>query len=139
GSFFTIPDGQTVEVAGDFINNGVFNPVGTGKLLFTGGENQVIENNGLGKSNDTKFISNTSNRTWAANTTGNVANKVINVTDNDYIAIKEVIVDIQHTYLRDLTLYLIAPDGTRFKLAENRGQRGVNYSNVSFTPLGQPL
>lgn len=139
GSFFTIPDGQTLEIRGDFVNNGVFNPVGTGKLLLTGGNDQVIENNGLGKTNDTKFVSDSPDNSWGDNTTGIVASKTITVDDSDFIAIKEVVVDISHTYLRDLTVYLVTPDGTPFKLAENRGQRGENYTDVSFNPLGQPL
>lgn len=139
GSFFTIPDGQIVEVSGNFVNNGVFNPVGSGKVIFSGGSEQLIVNNGLGKTDDTRFTSTDPNQNWDDNDVGTVATKSINVTENDFLAIKEVLVNIEHDYLRDVTIYLVTPNGTRYKMAENRGQRGKNYTDVVFSPLGQPL
>lgn len=139
GSFLTISDGVTLAVSGDFVNNGVFNPLGSGKLLLNGSSGQAITNNGKGVTDDQLFESTGGDASWEDNQTGMVAEKTINIGDSDFEAIKSVTVDITQGYLRDLTLTLFAPDGTPYILSRGRGGRGRNYSNVTFIATGVPL
>lgn len=44
----------------------------------------------------------------------------------------DVKIDIEHTYLQDLNLYLIAPDGTRFLLSSELGASENDYTNTVF-------
>ncbi len=139
GSFLTIEDGVSLHVSGNFVNNGVFNPVGSGRLILDGTESQELTNNGLGITNDRLFPSNNNRPDWNNNETGQVAEKTISVNETGFSALKSVKVDITHSFLRDLTLYLVTPNGTTFTLSRGRGQQGRNYSNVLFSETGAPL
>lgn len=56
---------------------------------------------------------------------------------NDYfIADINVEISIQHTYLSDMTLTLIAPDGTEVLLVKNIGERQSNFVNTIFDQDG---
>ncbi|WP_224994449.1 proprotein convertase P-domain-containing protein [Cesiribacter sp. SM1] len=139
GSFLTIEDGVTLSISGNFVNNGVFNPVGSGRLVLNGTEPQQITNKGRGITNDASFTAAANWVSWADNQTGRVAQKTVTVNGTDFVAIKSIRVNLEHTYLRDLTLRLKAPNGQVFLLAQSRGQRGRNYDNVVFTDTGKPL
>lgn len=139
GSFLTIEDRVTLYVSGEFVNHGVFNPIGSGRLVLNGSMGQTITNHGRGMAHDTKFTTGGGAPSWNTNQTGLVAEKIIQVNDTDFSAIKSITVDIRHSYLRDLSIYLIAPSGEIFTLSRSRGQQGQNYSNVIFTETGRPL
>ncbi len=139
GSFLTIENGATLNVSGEFVNNGVFNPMGTGRLILNGSNAQTVTNNGQGITNDTQFSASGTMPTWNGSQTGVVAEKTIQVTDTTFSAIKSVSVDITHTYLRNISVYLVAPNGEVFTLANSRGQAGQNYTNVEFIGTGNPL
>ncbi len=138
GSFLTIEDGFTLSVKGDFINNGVFNPIGNAQVIFNGHTQQAIINNGQGITNNTQLLSNNTRPPWS-NRKGMVAEKTITVSDTELSAIKSVTVDLTHNNLRDITLQLVAPSGQVFMLSNGRGQNGDNYDNVTFVETGQPL
>jgi subtilisin-like proprotein convertase family protein len=139
GSFLTIEDGVTLSISGNFVNNGIFNPVGSGRLVLNGTEPQEITNRGRGITNDAIFTAPANWLSWADNQTGTVAQKAVTVTGTDFVAIKSIRVNLEHTYLRDLTLRLKAPNGAVYLLAQSRGQRGKDYNNVIFTDTGKPL
>lgn len=54
------------------------------------------------------------------------------VSNPDPILDLEVNLTLTHTYDGDLTLTLIAPNGTRVQLANRRGSSGDNYTNTTF-------
>ncbi len=59
------------------------------------------------------------------------------VGDNNEISGIKVYVDIEHTYVSDLSIFLISPDGTSYSLAENLGydtdyESGDNFTNTVF-------
>ncbi len=64
------------------------------------------------------------------NTTG--ATSTINVVDVDLITDLNVLVNITHTFDGDISLSLIAPNGTSIALSNKRGSSGDNYTNTSF-------
>lgn len=139
GSFLTINDGSTLYVSGDFVNNGVFTPIGSGRLVLNGSSQQAITNNGRSLTDDVSFSATGTMPVWNDDQTGMVGETVIQVNDADFAAIKSVTVDIDYGFLRDLNLYLIAPNGQTFSLSRGRGQQGVDYTNVTFVETGQAL
>lgn len=139
GSFLTIEDGVTLSVSGDFVNKGVFNPVGTGRLVLNGNNVQSITNSGQGITDDHLFTAPGGRPQWNNDETGLVAEKVLEVAESEFAAIKAVKVDIEHDYLRDLTLYLVAPDGSSFTLSRGRGGWEQDYDDVMFVETGRPL
>ncbi len=64
------------------------------------------------------------------NATG--ATSTINVADLDKIVDLNVVVNITHTYDGDISLSLIAPDGTTIALSNRRGSSGDNYTGTVF-------
>ncbi|MGB3183949.1 MAG: proprotein convertase P-domain-containing protein [Cyclobacteriaceae bacterium] len=138
GSFLTVKDGATLEITGDFINNGVFTVEGSGKVLFSGSSDQVIVNNGFGVTNDNTFSVSPA-ATWNAADLGIVAESAITVPDDGFSGLKSVTVDMDYDKMRNITLYLISPDGTAIKLLEGRGQNGEDLNEVTFSDTGQPL
>ena len=56
----------------------------------------------------------------------------INLNYNLPIQDLNIIVDIEHTYLEDLTLYIETPDGTRYILSSELGGSENDYSNTIF-------
>ncbi len=48
-------------------------------------------------------------------------------------SLKDVIVNISHTYDTDLDITLIAPNGTRVELSTDNGSSGDNYTNTIFS------
>ncbi len=60
------------------------------------------------------------------------AYSTINVTDPDQILDLNVTVNITHTYDGDITLTLIAPNGTNIVLSNRHGSSGDNYTNTVF-------
>ncbi|MFA0962422.1 T9SS type A sorting domain-containing protein [Roseivirga sp. BDSF3-8] len=138
GSFLTVKDGTTLEIAGDFINNGVFTVEGSGKVLFSGSADQNIVNNGFGVTNDST-LSVSPGSTWAATGLGLVSETTISVPNSGFSGLKSVTVDLDYDKMRNITLYLVAPDGKQIKLIEGRGQNGEDLDNVTFRDTGQPL
>jgi subtilisin-like proprotein convertase family protein len=74
------------------------------------------------------------------NTPGGV-NAVINVTNPVLITDVIVTVNITHSWVEDVDLKLIAPDGTEIILSQGNGGDGDNYTNTVFdndatTPIG---
>lgn len=65
-----------------------------------------------------------------------VTQSVINTTENFEISDVNVLVNLNHTYTGDLTLKLIAPDGTQVMLADRLGGSGQNYTNTIFDDAG---
>jgi len=64
-------------------------------------------------------------------------NSSIFISDNNEISGIKVYIDIEHTYVSDLSIYLISPDGTSFSLAENLAydtnyESGDNFTNTVF-------
>ena len=60
------------------------------------------------------------------------------ISDVNPISEIEILVSINHTYVSDLSLFLISPDGSKFSLAENLGlntsaEEGDNFTNTVFT------
>ncbi len=53
-------------------------------------------------------------------------------TINNSFGVKEVIINITHTYDADLSIYLRAPDGTEIPLAQSVGGGGDNFTNTHF-------
>lgn len=78
----------------------------------------------INKGNDTQFPIGP-----GANT---ITTSVINVTENFTLTDVNVLVNLTHTYVSDLILKLIAPDGTEVLLAEGQGGNGDNYTNTIF-------
>ena len=56
----------------------------------------------------------------------------INVRENLEILDINVRVDITHTWISDLVLTLVSPDGQQILLVQNRGQDNVDFSNTTF-------
>ena len=59
------------------------------------------------------------------------------IGDNNEISGIKVYVDIEHSYVSDISLFLISPDGDSFSLAENLGydtdyESGDNFTNTVF-------
>ncbi|MFZ5829036.1 MAG: S8 family serine peptidase [Planctomycetota bacterium] len=54
----------------------------------------------------------------------------ITITDTGTIHDLDIELDITHTWLSDLTVELMAPDGTRFKLIEFAGGSGDNFTGT---------
>lgn len=54
----------------------------------------------------------------------------INVTGSGTVADLDASVDISHTYVSDLTIYLQAPDGSYIVLANRLGGSGNNYDTI---------
>lgn len=61
-----------------------------------------------------------------------VTTSVINVTDNFEIEDVNVLINLTHTYVGDLLIKLIGPDGTEVLLANGLGGNGDNYTNTIF-------
>ena len=63
-----------------------------------------------------------------------VTNSVINVTDNVVITDINVTINIEHTWVADLDIKLIAPDGTTevYLCQDVGGIAGVNFTNTVF-------
>lgn len=57
---------------------------------------------------------------------------IINITDNKTITDVNVIVNITHPWIGDLTLSLISPNGTSVLLVASRDDAGDNYTNTVF-------
>ena len=53
-------------------------------------------------------------------------------TTEGYFDLRGIRVSLNHTYMGDLALYLIAPDGTRVLLSMQNGARGQGYQNTVF-------
>ena len=51
---------------------------------------------------------------------------------NTSLGLKDVMINITHSNVSDLTVWLIAPDGTKILLTENNGGSGNNYQNTHF-------
>ena len=58
---------------------------------------------------------------------------IIFISDVNTISSIEVLVNITHTYVSDLSLFLVSPDGTVFSLAENVGEGSQQESGDNFT------
>ena len=56
----------------------------------------------------------------------------ININYNLPIQDLDVIIDIEHTYLKDLALYLETPDGTQYLLSSELGGSENDYTNTIF-------
>lgn len=61
-----------------------------------------------------------------------VTTSVINVTDNFEIDDVNVLINLTHTYVSDLLIKLVGPDGTEVLLANGLGGNGDNYTNTIF-------
>lgn len=61
-----------------------------------------------------------------------VTQSIINSTQNFEISDVNVLINLNHTYTGDLTIKLIAPDGTEVMLAGGLGGSGDNYTNTVF-------
>ena len=48
--------------------------------------------------------------------------------------IKEICIDIEHDWLDDIDVYLVAPDGKRLTLTSDNGGNGDNYTGTCFSP-----
>jgi hypothetical protein len=60
----------------------------------------------------------------------------ISASDNVSVTDVDVRVNITHPYVGDLRLHLIAPNGTRILLADQRGDDGDNYRDTVFRRRG---
>ncbi len=59
---------------------------------------------------------------------------------NDLSLLQSVCVNIQHDFVGDLSLYLIAPDGKFVELSTGNGSSGDNYTSTCFSPAAtQPI
>lgn len=70
-----------------------------------------------------------------------VSGVVPNVMDTSY-GLETVCINLTHTWDDDLTIWLMAPDGTEFELTSHNGSDGDNYTNTCFnndavTPIYQ--
>lgn len=61
-----------------------------------------------------------------------VTQSVINTTENFEISDANVLINLTHSYTGDITIKLIAPDGTQVMLADALGGSGDNYTNTIF-------
>lgn len=68
----------------------------------------------------------------AVNETIGVKEVLISVVDALIIVDLNLTVEITHTYIQDLTLILINPQGEEVVLIQNEGGGGNNYSNTTF-------
>ena len=66
------------------------------------------------------------------NTTRGITTASINVNYDLIIQDLDIYLDIEHTYLEDLTFYLESPEGTRYLLARQLGQDENDYSETIF-------
>lgn len=62
----------------------------------------------------------------------NPVESVITINNNVKITDLNVKVNIQHTYVKDIIMSLIAPDGTEVILAKENGGSGHNFTNTVF-------
>ena len=65
-------------------------------------------------------------------------NSTIFISDVNKISDIQVLVNIAHSYVSDLSLFLVSPDGSSFSLAENVGvgtslESGDNFTNTVFS------
>lgn len=92
----------------------------------------------------TALLKNTSGQTFSNTTGGNIPDNgfnfstyLINVTGlpslNNGFGLSEVKLNINHTYVGDLEIYLESPSGIRTALASFCGDDGNNYTNTVFT------
>lgn len=58
---------------------------------------------------------------------------MINVTDNRLISEVEVEINISHSYVSDLAISLISPNGITVLLSASNGRDGDNYTNTVFS------
>jgi subtilisin-like proprotein convertase family protein len=72
------------------------------------------------------------NLTDATNSGQGVTTASINVSYNLPIQDIDVMIDIEHTYLEDLDLYLETPEGTQYLLTSQLGDAENDYSNTVF-------
>lgn len=49
--------------------------------------------------------------------------------------VKEVCVNVEHPWVGDIDMYLIAPDGKRLTLSSDNGADGDNYAGTCFVPV----
>ena len=56
----------------------------------------------------------------------------LDIFDQAVVQDLDVNVSIAHSYIGDISLYLIAPDNTRIKLAQNLGDDQDNYKETVF-------
>ena len=61
------------------------------------------------------------------------------VSDSNRIADLNVLVNIEHSYLQDLTIYLIAPNETVIELVDENGGEDNNYTNTLFDSEAEEL
>lgn len=66
-----------------------------------------------------------------SNSTGRIQSSIV-IGQNLEVLDVNVLVDISHTWISDLVLTLVAPDGQEIILAQNQGQDNVNYTNTLF-------
>ncbi len=71
-------------------------------------------------------------RDASSNDTKGVTTASINVNYEQPIQDLDVSIDIEHTYLEDLTLYLESPEGIRYLLARQLGEDENDYSETIF-------
>tara|TARA_B100000686_G_scaffold340087_1_gene415211 strand:- start:1407 stop:5267 length:3861 start_codon:yes stop_codon:yes gene_type:complete len=64
-------------------------------------------------------------------------NATIFISDVNSISEIEVLVNLTHTWVSDLTLTLIAPDGSSYTLADGVGLDGDNFTNTIFSSNAQ--
>jgi subtilisin-like proprotein convertase family protein len=66
----------------------------------------------------------------------NVSGLSSSAIDTVSFGLEKVCIDIAHTWMGDLQISLIAPDGTRVMLAKNNGAAGSGYANTCFNSAG---
>lgn len=90
-----------------------------------GSGNQHIADDTAVISNVVQYDSNDVPKTISDNTT---ITSVINISDVGRVADLDLALDITHTYTADLSVFLIAPNGTRIELFQGVGGSGDNFT-----------
>lgn len=124
----TTVNAESINISGDWHNNGTFVP-GQGKVIFNGGGNQeastyVLPITYTRAENPPLAIPDGACPVYIDSTLLVSANATIRDVD--------VTINIAHTYDEDLNIYLVSPANTQVELSTGNGGRNDNYTNTRF-------
>lgn len=115
---------------GDFSDYGDFTIVASTALS----GDTVISNNSSEVTISNISCNTTENTTQASigPNSGTVTESIINMPDTFTISDVNVTINLTHTWVGDIDIKIIGPDGTEVVLSDRKGSSGDNYTNTTF-------
>jgi large repetitive protein len=129
---YTANDGQGFDGT-DGNNASSTSTPATVTLTITGTNDQpVVSDITVGAATEASLGTTYTNDTDVSISDNTTITSTIEITDVTTIEDLNVQINLTHTYDSDLSIYLIAPDGTRIALSLNNGDGDSNYTNTTF-------